>query len=65
MPPLYELICTRCEYIEERLLKLEEDNPGCSLCASETQRLIGLCDFNLKGDGYYQPGPRKQPPIDS
>jgi len=52
--PLHDFKCNKCEHIFEELVKISETtNPVCPECASETEKLIGLSSFRLKGAGWY------------
>ena len=52
--PLYDFKCTECEHIFEELASISEtSDPPCTECGSETEKLIGLSSFRLKGEGWY------------
>jgi putative FmdB family regulatory protein len=52
--PLYDFKCNKCDHIFEELVSTSETNdPLCPECKSETEKLIGLSSFRLKGEGWY------------
>jgi putative FmdB family regulatory protein len=46
--PIYQIICDSCGNEEEHILKMDAENPRCSVCGSETHRGCGSCNFKLK-----------------
>ncbi|MBD3261428.1 MAG: hypothetical protein GF334_07065 [Candidatus Altiarchaeales archaeon] len=53
--PVYEFKCENCESIFEVTCLIKERNEprACPECSSEnTERVISLCSFVLKGDGW-------------
>ena len=52
--PLYDFKCVKCEHTFEELVNMSEtSDPPCPICNSETEKLISLSSFRLKGDGWY------------
>ena len=54
--PIYEYICTECEYAHEALQKLS-DAPltDCPACAKSTlKKKISAAGFRLSGSGWYE-----------
>ena len=53
--PFYEYFCKECgSIIEEYLTIKESEEPRyCPECESEIKKLLGSCDFILKGNGFY------------
>ena len=52
--PLYDFKGVKCEHTFEELVSISEtSDPPCPECNSETEKLIGLSSFRLKGEGWY------------
>ena len=54
--PLWDFKCKSCENTEEVFVKRYSLPVFCSQCGEETERLIGLSSFQLRGDGWYKDG---------
>lgn len=52
--PLYEFECLSCKNKFEKLQKMTEPDPPCSVCGNEVKRLISVCNHELKGTGWYK-----------
>ena len=57
--PIFDYQCLECAHIiEDVLQKADEDLKYCPECGAEGMRkLIGVPNFQLKGDGWYKPSP--------
>ena len=58
--PIFDYQCLQCSHmIEDVLQRLEdEDLKFCPECGTDNmRRLIGISNFQLKGDGWYKPSP--------
>jgi len=58
--PLYEFKCAECGILVEVVQKYDDLSPKCEKCGKETERLISLGTFRLKGDGWYKDGYAKK-----
>lgn len=53
--PIYEYGC-ECGEVQERLETFIDRMapPECDLCGGDTEKLISVCSFDLRGGGFYQ-----------
>ena len=60
--PIFDYQCLECAHIiEDVLQKADEDLKYCPECGAESLRkLIGISNFQLKGDGWYKPSPTEE-----
>ena len=55
--PLYDTECQECGFIQEQLLKIEDEPWPCPECGGDMETLItGVEVFEFKGDGTYDKG---------
>ncbi len=55
--PTYENRCRRCGHLFENVQSIkDETRPACPVCGGETERLISLGSFVLKGTGWAKQG---------
>lgn len=54
--PIYEYICTQCDYVHEALQKLSDDPlSDCPACSkSALKKKISAPGFRLSGSGWYE-----------
>ena len=57
--PIFDYQCLQCAHIVEDIIqKLDDDLKFCPQCGTDNmRRLIGISNFQLKGDGWYKPSP--------
>ena len=58
--PIFDYQCLQCAHIIEDVLQRsdDEDLKYCPECGTDNmRRLIGVTNFQLKGDGWYKPSP--------
>ena len=55
--PLFDYQCLHCGHIISDVLQRngEENLKYCPECAGEIKKLVGVANFQLKGDGWYKP----------
>lgn len=55
--PIYEYLCRDCKEVTEAIVKIDSTEViKCSSCESlNTDKIISLCGWDLKGDGWYNP----------
>ena len=55
--PIYEYKCPSCGHQFEELVRLNSAAPLCPRCdASDSEKLISSCSFELRGSGWYKDG---------
>ena len=47
--PLYTLKCTGCDFVFEDLILLNDKNPICPNCKSDTERLLSIPAIKISG----------------
>lgn len=60
--PIYEYICKKCNYITEKLEKINENTKNnCPNCKTiQLEKKISASNFKLKGRGWYKTDYKKQ-----
>lgn len=51
--PLYEYECENCKRKFELLVSVNSKIQYCPVCGHKLKKLISLCNFQLKGNGWY------------
>lgn len=51
--PIYEYLCTRCDYRFERLQPVGSPPERCPRCGGTTRRLLGSVGLVFRGSGFY------------
>ena len=55
--PVYEYKCKKCDKILEVIKSINDDSPEiCTKCGGDTEKLISLSTFQLKGGGWFRDG---------
>lgn len=47
--PLYDFVCISCEHKFEDLIKINDSNPNCPECNSETKKLVSIFSGKVEG----------------
>lgn len=51
--PIYDYLCTRCDYRFERLQPVGSPPEPCPRCGGTTRRLLGTVGLVFRGSGFY------------
>lgn len=55
--PIYEYKCDKCESVFECIKSFSDLNGSsetCPNCSYQAKRIISICNFHLKGSGWYK-----------